>query len=220
MGDRWLENVVLMPDDKLNEMARCKVISREFDDAQPRGTIAVDMDELYKVQKPKVNPKWGEGPDIVDGGIHGRRAFAVDLSGQSGAPAVIAVADKITGGGRKVWQMFSPDLTAEAVTTDGNKFVIKKGDTTLVGTVVSPKDAKISVLTPAANAKPTPNIPDAAFRGIRIEGADPKSSDFWVVMTLQRGDAVPVKVTGSGLDAKVQVGKAKLAFREDKLVWE
>ena len=86
--------------------------------------------------------------------------------------------------------------------------------------MVSPAEAKISALTPTANAKPEPNKPDAALRGIRIEGADAKAGDFWVVMTLQRGDAVSVKVSGSGLNAKVQVGKAKLAFRDDKLIWE
>lgn len=219
-GERWLENVVLMPDDKLNEMARCNVLSRTFDVAQGCGSIAMDMDELYKVLKPKLKPKWGEGPDIIDGGIRGRRAFAADLSGRAGVPAVFAVADKVTGGGRKIWQMFVPGLTADAFTTQGNTFVIKKGDATLCGTVVSPPGAKISAPIPAANAKPTPDKPDAAFRGIRIEGEDPKTGDFWVVLTLQRGAAPPVQVSGTGLGASVQVGQMKLAFSEDKLHWQ
>jgi hypothetical protein len=219
-GDRWLENAVLMPDDKLNELARCKVLHRELDAAQARGSIAVDMDELYKVLKPKANAAKGEGPEIVDGGIRGRRAFAADLSGKAGAPAVIAVADKVTGGGRKVWQMFVPGLTADAVATEGNRFVIKKGDATLVGTVVSPPGVRISAPTPPANTQPSKEKPDAAFRGIRIEGEDPKAGNFWVVMTLQRGAAPPVQVSGTGLDAKVQVGNAKLIFRDGTLVWE
>jgi len=219
-GERWLENVVLMPEDNLNESARCKVLSRELDATQARGSIAVDMDELYKVLKPKLKPKWGEGPDIVDGGIRGRRAFAADLSGRAGAPAVIAVADTVRGGGKKVWQMFVPNLTVQAMTTQGNRFTITKGTATLCGTVVSPVGATITAVIPPDGTNPDPKVPDAAFRGIRIQGADPTTGEFWVVLTLQNGDAPVLKTQGVGLATQVRISNTTLRFADGKLIWE
>jgi hypothetical protein len=50
--------------------------------------------------------------------------------------------------------------------------------------------------------------------GVFAEGGD----EFFVVVTLQRGDPPAVKVEGSGLGAKVTVGKRTVAFDGQKII--
>ncbi len=149
----------------------------------------------------------------VDVGWHGWRAFAVDYPGRCGAPALFAVADRIEGGGRKVWTMHVPDFDAATVRVDGERFTIEREGASLVGTVVAPVGARIVTGEQAgrdgAVGKGRGNRKGKkkwTFRGIRITGAEPDDARFLVVFTLQRGVAPAVRVSGTGLDATATVG--------------
>ena len=63
---------------------------------------------------------------------------------------------------------------------------------------------------------------DGALRLYTRPGGDNlgsrKAGSLFVVMTLQKGDAPEVKVEGTGLDAKVAVGRQVISFDGEKIV--
>ena len=171
-------------------------------------------------------------PDI---GVKAIRSFAVDYGGASGAPGLIAMVDRLTGEHPKEWVLVVPGLRTvdgigrkgpptATVAIEGNSFTVTKGDATLKATFISPKDAKIQVAlkkfmkTWQTGTKWTgwgPYYRDA----IEVTSADGKSGEFFVVMTLQRGKAPEVKVTGSGLKARAAVGNQTVRFDGGKIVF-
>jgi hypothetical protein len=42
---------------------------------------------------------------------------------------------------------------------------------------------------------------------------------FWVVMTIQKGTPPEVKVTGTGLDKVVRIGKQEITYQQDRIFW-
>jgi hypothetical protein len=120
------------------------------------------------------------------------RTVGVDYTGRSGAAALLAVADRLTGGGGapRVWVLHVNLLAKIAV--EGNAFTVREGDTSLHGTAVYP---------PGAAFAKTDNRHVACF-----VSAEPGSDRFEVVLTLQRGQPPPVTAGPDGLAGGVSVG--------------
>jgi len=161
----------------------------------------------------------------------GLRAFAVDYSGESGAPAVFAVVDRIRieDGRPVVWAMhvdqLVPDHKARRrgvrptdVKIDGNTFVVTRGDATLRGVFIMPVGVRLEAVRSGSHYvwidrggkySKWEHLPR---RRLEATTADGHPDAFFVVMTLQRGDAPPITVDGEGLDAVVRVGGQTVRF--------
>jgi hypothetical protein len=245
---RWEENVAMLPENpEINENAQCRLTyAKTYKDGS--GVITMSMNDIYataptdeKGKKPRLYERYYNiRRDVAfkDSGIAGLRSIAVDYSGKCGAPCLMVLIDRITGGKSKVWVWQAAPGTdkggktagagerskaaehgIEAAKAQGNTFTIDRGDANLRGTFVAPSPAKL-----AAEVRRTTMIGGAGSSagktlerpvpGVFAEGGD----EFFVVVTLQRGDPPAVKVEGSGLGAKVTVGKRTVAFDGQKII--
>jgi len=161
---------------------------------------------------------------FADTGITGNRSIAVDYSGRSGAPCLLAIADRIRGGKSKVWVWQLGQATGKNPVNDlartrveGNTFTITKGDATLRGTFVLPKSVKLSAEVREKSmvggaASVAGKVLERPIAGVFAEGGD----DFFVVVTIQRGPAPEVKLA----NAKAQVGARTVSFDGQTVVME
>jgi hypothetical protein len=132
-------------------------------------------------------------------GVHALRSFAVDYSGASGSPGLFVLMDSLIGNvdepafrGR-TWVM----NTEGSVTIDGDRFSIANANgATMQGTFISPSSVRLRFQKTA--------------KGGRILAT--AEEDFFVVMTVQKGAPPPVRVTGTGLSARVKVGKQEISI--------
>jgi hypothetical protein len=130
------------------------------------------------------------------------RSFGVDYGGLSGAPGLFAVVDrynteKQADFPRKTWTMH----TKGQVTINGQTFTITSPTgATMQGTFVSPKGIELS----------------SQAGIIRAVGSD----NFFVVMSVQQKLAPKVTIDGSGLEAKVTIGKQTISFQDNQLVFK
>lgn len=116
---RWMENVVLLPDDDTNRRACGKLLYAKLE-KDGSGVVSFDLGDVYastKTQETRRNGKvirlkepfyerygnFRRDSAFQDSGITGIRSIAVDYSGLSGAPCLMVIVDRIRGGGRKVW---------------------------------------------------------------------------------------------------------------------
>ena len=138
----------------------------------------------------------------VDMGISGVRHVAVDCSGASGAPLLVAVVDVIEvrdsadakpRPAEIVWRL---PLTGGGLSGEDNPFTVSKGGATLSGVVLGGS---------------------AAGRGGERECKDGKVLAVW---TLQKGSAPAVAVEGQGPGAKVRIGKRTVRFDGKTIVLE
>ncbi|MBE3133319.1 MAG: hypothetical protein IMZ55_07585, partial [Acidobacteria bacterium] len=236
-GDRYLdENVVQFPGDgiavnDLWDVGPGRVVHFE---GRPDGSGAVtaSLDDvlLGAVLDAEGNPKpprdyGGEmiRENVRDLGLKDLRAFAADYSGASGAPALFVVVDKTAGGKGKFWQLLPGEGhdVGRQVTVEGRSFTVREGDASLVGTFVAPADVRLSLVEPdtpleVVGADGKPRRLTVKRRTIRAEGGD----DFFVVMTLQKGDAPPVKVEGAGIGAKAVIGGRAVRFDGTRILFE
>jgi len=147
----------------------------------------------------------------------GTRSLAVDYSGQSGAPCLVAVADKVTGtGGTNAWQFCTLAEHKVAVTDTGFTITASNG-ASLVARVVQPAAASITV-TPVTirheiNYHGKHSQADFKRQVISVGGAEA----FLVVMSLQKGAPPPVTITSQGPTTKVRVGEQSIAFDGEKI---
>ena len=174
---------------------------------------------------------------LADGGIRGLRSFAADYGGESGAAGLFAVVDKVTGGLRKAWTMHLADLALPAkggaepqprpgvsLAVKDNTFTVRKGEALLRGTFVAPADVQVERLfgTKAIEyvgaVKGGPRPVEAYHYGVRATGPDGEAGDFFLVMTLGRGEPPQVKVQGQGLQAIATVGGRTVRFDGEKIV--
>ncbi len=241
---RWDENVVMLPENpEINERA-CGTLS--FIRAEPDGSgvVSIDYGDVYATrntgadeQKLPLYERYGnvrKESAFRDSGIRGMRSIGVDYSGRSGATCLLAIVDRIEGGKSKLWMWHVEGGTAEKKTkglqpdgvdvlartkTDGDTFTIAHEDgATLRGqfitrhtlTAETREPSTMSIPDRDAAKKGTPKMP-----GIYAEGGDA----FFVVVTLHKGDPPPVKGEGSGLDARVTVGRQKVRFDGTKIVF-
>ena len=228
-GSRWFENVVMLPEDAVNEGMRA---IRTFYEAgkDGSGVISMDMNLVYAGTKTIKDNKGNEKKvslvdhgfrlqreNLLDLGIRGMRTVAVDYSGKSGAPAFFVIVDKITGGGKKVWQWQLPKLDGSSTIVDiGEKaFTITQGDTSLQATFIAPANVKLS----QAQGKENIHLKYGDYGDVDLNAIHATGGDlFFVVMTLQTGKAPDVQVEGVGLKAKVSVGEQNIGFDGEKIV--
>lgn len=218
-GVRPQEPVVLLPDDEHNAGACGRLAYRK---TAPDGSavLTIDLNDVYATARKRPSKK-GETKRAVlydrnlirrpggfaDSGITGLRAFAFDYSGASGAPCLLALVDRIEGGGRRLWAWQIPaDAT---VSVNGLGFTLAQGDATMTARFVSPEDVKVSAGTERIEV----GDPRHGFHGkVRRVKAEAAGGSFFVVATLQRGPAPAGKVTGAGLGATVTVGGQTVRF--------
>jgi len=256
---RWMENVVVLPDDDINRDACGRVIYRKRE-ADGSGVVTFDLGDVYasaativrKTRKGDVTvkaPLYERNGHVRrvsafrSSGISGLRSVAVDYSGLSGAPCLVAVVDRIRGGGRKVWtwqlggvQMYGGERRSikpgqidrgdlEHTKVEGNRFTITKGGAVLSATFAAPSPVKLAAETREIRGDVWFKSNKAAGKGLKMHSngvfAEPAERDadgFFVVLTIQRGAAPEAVVDGTGLDATVRVGHRKITFDGEKIV--
>lgn len=183
------ENVVVMPN--VNPWSKGKSIVFQ---SRSDGSGIVSL-----ITNPLVRPK--SDPPV---GVRSIRSFAVDYSGASGSPGLFVVVDHFIGSTQeqefkdKIWVMH----TSGQVSIKNNTFTIQENGATMQGTFITPKSVELSLSKTTTGNQ------------ILAKGED----DFFVVMTVQKGKAPPVQVTGTGLDSQVTVGQQQITFIKDKIV--
>lgn len=254
---RWMENVVVLPEDDINHDA-CGRVTYCRVDPDGSGSITMDLADVYasahtttrktKRGEQEVKQALYERSGHVrrnsafrDLGITGLRAIAVDHSGRCGSPYLLAIVDRIRGGGPKVWtwqlggiQMYGGERRdlkpgqvdqgdLDKVVVSGPTFTITKGGANLHATFVAPSPVKLS----AETRQPTGDVwfksDKPAGKGVRMHSNGvfaEGGGEFFVVVTIQKGPAPKVAVTGKGLDATVTVGRRKARFDGGKIVFE
>ncbi len=209
-------SVVLLPEDETNVGGCGRLIHRE---ARPdgSGTVTFDMGDVYaKRSRGLYDGQLNRNPDALDpSGITGLRAFGFDYSGASGAPALVAIVDKIDGGGPRLWTWQKAE--GAGVETGKKGFTLAYPDATMAATFVTPGDPEVvysdDAMKEGGDAK-------HGFWGtlhrIKVKG----NGNFFVVATFQRGEAPPVKVEGEGLTATVTVGNQTVRFDGTRILFE
>jgi hypothetical protein len=167
-----------------------------------KAALSWDMSPVYMQPPPKDGPAAGQktikmsrGGSFIDHGIRATRYMAIDLSGASGAPVLLAILDQSKGAKDFAWNLKLAQVGAKV---EGN--TITAGDpagANMRCTFIAPK---APVLTGA----------------IKATGGD----EYYAVITIQNGAAPEVKAEGDGLTAKVTVGKQVLRFDGVKFVLE
>ena len=172
------------------------------------GVVSLNMDEIYMQM---------EGRNRKDLGIKAVRSLATDYSGASGAPCLVAVADRLKGTkGDNTWQLALPRELKVAV--DGNAFTVTaKTGATLRGTVVLPANAAVSTAdyehVHEINYHGDHGHGKFLRRAVLVKGAD-ADQDFLVVMTLQHGEAPACTIE----EGRAKIGKQTVSFDGDKVV--
>jgi hypothetical protein len=166
---------------------------------------------------------------FIDLGITGMRSIGVDYSGLSGAPCLVAIVDRIDGGGRKVWTWQLPRGSkelpgdVERTTTEGNTFTVRKDDgATLRGVFVSGQrpvaEVRMSKMTGGGGSSAGKTL-ERPVPGVFAETQDENAS-FFFVGTIQRGEPPQIRVGGDGLAITVTVGKQRVRYDGQKILFE
>jgi hypothetical protein len=198
LGERWavqrragvraFDNVMQGPTDDSRAQARCTQFEARPDGS---GVVSMALKETYIAKR-------GYNKEPIGPPIAAVRSFAADYSGACGAPGLFAVVDKRPAG-RNTWQMCA--TMGYEVSAAGQEFTIQSpSGASMKGTVVAPAGAQVAYY-PA----------DARITAVG-------NGDFYVVMTVQKGAAPSVKLTGEGLGAKAQVGDRSVSFDGEKIV--
>ena len=94
--------------------------------------------------------------------------------------------------------------TVGTVSLGKNRFLIRsKNGATLQGTFILPDSVKLRIEKTATGSK------------ILASG----DNIFWVVMTIQKGTPPEVKITGTGLNTVVRLGKQEITYQQDRIFW-
>ena len=147
--------------------------------ANGSGVVAADLSDVYSRRSARK--------------VQASRHVAVDYSGTSGAPALVAVVDRIRGGGTKSWLLHTG---GGAIHVAGNTFTIRgKRGGTLTGRFLAPADVRLSA------------------EGSTLKGVtEAETTDYFVVMTIQRDSPPAFVVEGDALAATVRIGQQAIRF--------
>lgn len=270
MGDRTGENVVQLLRGQYNDSGLGRITHEDIAEDGSTASITVDLADVYtplrirskKVTKKKkakvVQIKYDEPYDKL-GNVRrdsafdkenrrtGLRAFAVDYSGKSGAPCLVALVDRVGNYEDPVWTWQIGDLTQAlgsdakveidaskdwareplpetmpvwtesgiTIETDGFR-IDKAGGKTLRATFVTPKPVTVKAEMLTKTVKVPKNIHKKGRAVLSVAGGQA----FFVVMTIQKGEAPKVVAEGEGLDAVVTVGERKVRFDGEKILFE
>ncbi len=226
--ERFQENVVWLPEDELNEGGSGHMTFYEGKD-DGSFVVSVNLDEVYSANDSFAYSKYGlvripsqKGEFNAQSGISGMRSIAIDYSGKSGAPCLIAVVDKIEGGGKKVWLWQTEGPPEKSVTPSDDGFTIKgEGGATFQGQFITPEKVNIN----AKSRKETfikahghgagKTKFDVQINAITVDGGE----NYFFVGTLSpEGEHPEITVKGSGLDAVVTVGDQTVRFDGEKII--
>jgi hypothetical protein len=215
------ENVVQFPDDRDLNLFGCAQPTYLKMEKDGSGAITMDMSNLYDRLLP--NGKLA-APDAK--AITGLRAMAVDYSGKCGAPCLFAVVDRISNAKTRLWtwqawHYATGDYHADKVsdlpniTTDATGFTLARGGATLRATFVTPTDGP-----PVAKERLYSYVhPHSGPITLPCPGVYAQGQDFFVVVTIGRGEVAPVKVDGTGLNAVATIGTRTVRFDGEKIVF-
>lgn len=238
---RWMENVVLLPEDTINHREPGRVVYRRAE-ADGSGAVTVDMNDVYAGRGrdgrgralPLYDRYTGRRMEASweDSGITGLRAMAVDYSGKSGAPCMVVLVDSIQGGGPKIWawqlggiQMYGgegrglrPGVEArgllDATTVHESGFTVRQGEGRLDARFVTP--ARLSAEQRQIAGDVWFKSDKDAGRGVKIHNnsvwAESDAGDFFVIITIGTDAPPEMTVEGRGLDAVVRVGDQVVRF--------
>jgi hypothetical protein len=132
----------------------------------------------------------------------------------------MALVDKVRGGKRKewLWQLPVPSgkkgETKPDVRVHGSAFAVEQGGAMLRATFLAPRPATLDYGVEQIQV----GDPRHGFHGpihrVRATGGD----EFFVVLTVQRGQVPDVEVKGAGLGATATVGRRTVRFDGEKIV--
>jgi len=222
-ADRWQEPVVDLPADAIHTGATGRVTWREFD-KDGSGGVTIDLTDLYAGRKEgaplydrhgKRNP--GARGDL---GISGYRSVAIDYSGASGALAVLALVDKVSGAKETRWMWQLPDSEKCKTTLTDNGFVMDYGDASMTATFIAPARPKLELATGKRKYKIKAGSKGGQMttRNVNAVYATGGDGTYFVVFTVQPKAAPAVSVKGTGLNARVRVGKQDIRFDGKKII--
>ena len=209
---RWYGNVLVVPEAPMvrSPLAADMTVSPAGESAW---IASARFDNCYLGITEQKGPK-DKRPRraATDLGIKATRQFAVDYSGASGAPVLVAVADRLRGTkGKTTWQFCT--LPANKVTIDGGGFTVTADSgASLRATMVTPAKPALTVrrvtIRHEVNYHGRHSQTDLARQVVELPGGE----TYLVVMTIQRGAAPEVRVEGEGSAAKATVGGRVVSF--------
>lgn len=173
--------------------------------------VAMSGQVTRMVQAVETKEKSG-GRDVVrsvevpEGGpFTGQRLAGIDLTGASGAQAVMVLADRLTGGGKapRTWTLHFG--VHARFTADGNTFTITDNGVTLQGTAVLPAGATFAGTT---------NPPVANFVHL-----DTTADEVQVILTVSREAPPKIAVAPGGLAEGVTIGRRTARLAADEVVF-
>jgi hypothetical protein len=227
VGFREQEPVVQLPGTPINEGA-CASLAHRRVAADGSAVLTVDYTDVYGSTRPK--PGGGNAPlydsnllridgNFAESGVTGFRALFFDYSNASGAPCLMAMADRIAGGGPRLWQWTLPPGLEKSVRIEKNRFLLTQGDATLCVTFIEPRDP---VIEAGADSVGLGRIGDGhrSFVGTIPRVKAWGTGDFLVVATISRGAPPEVRIDGTGLGARVSVGQQRLRLQGNTFVPE
>lgn len=238
VGFRIHEPVVLLPVNEINEGASGRV-THLATTADGSGSVTIDLEDVYATRlskavraqaedDPETSAPPRDGP-MYDGnllrlaenfgnsGIRGRRAFAIDYSGKSGAPALMVIVDQIDGGGDRTWLWPLPPDTLAKTRVEGQAFVIDHGDASLKATFITPDGPELKAMNEYVEVGVKGDRHrsyEGTLQRVRAIG----TGHFMVVVTIQKGAAPVVKVDGTGLDSTVTVGGRVIRYDGKRVI--
>jgi hypothetical protein len=231
-ADRWQEPVVNLPADDIQRGA-CGIVTHAELQKDGSGSVTIDMADVYSARmdgekKIRLYDKHGKrhADARADSGISGFRAVAIDYSGKSGAPALLAVVDKVSGASETVWKWQLPDgaLPGEKqnckVTLGDGTFTMEYPDATMVATFLAPSDVKLELAQGRREyrIKAGSKGGQMTTRQVNAIHATGPGGTYFVVFTVQRKDAPVVRTAGTGLKASAEVGGRKVRFDGQKIL--
>jgi hypothetical protein len=231
---RWEETVVQLPDDPDVNVGACGRVTHVETHADGSGVVSIDYADVYAKRRmlsdrPKPMRLYSRYGNIrrddafIDSGITGMRSVGVDYSGRSGSPCLVAVVDQIRGGGRKVWTWQLPPGDVEQTTIEGNSFLLRKDDgATLYGQFATghrPRaEIRRTTMVGGGGSTSGKTLP----RPVHGVFAESKARDgiFFFVATIQKDEPPKIRFRGQGGQAVVTVGKQRVRFDGQKIVFE
>jgi hypothetical protein len=137
--------------------------------------------------------------------VRGYRSLAIDYSGLCGAPALLALVDRVEGGKQVCWSL----PAGGHFTQEGNRFTMTgEGGAALSGVIIAP--------TAGVLAQPSGKKKGQPGSALQIESAG--SATLFCVMALQHGAGPTIEVQGRGQKARIRIGKRVVSFDGKKTV--
>lgn len=216
---RLFQNVVLDSENPGNGLGGRIIFYEGGKDGS--GRVSIDMSDVFLSRKEpdqEVRDRYGNRIDdnVVDHGVKALRAIGVDYSGRAGVPALFVIVDSINGGGEKLWQAaIHPECEVEIT---GQRFIMKlpRVKATLQGCFAAPNNVSIEVGNKTTFAGKVHQPFGEKGKAIWARGGD----FYFLVMTLQDGDAPVIEIRRDNKSTIVIVNKRVIRFDGTKVIFD